>query len=218
MDHADAVNRQATERYLLGQMPEAESEAFELHLFECPDCVEDLEQATVFVENARAVLAEPEVRREPVWTRLRRLWSDPVFAAPAIATLALAAVAIYQAGLIAQARKPQAILAFAVRSAARGAGDAIRVPPDARYFALTLDLPESSLPRYRCDLYTASGVLRFSVESNAPAPGNPLNILIPARSLEPGSYMLRVRGLQDSQPGPELAQYTFTLRKGSGAQ
>ena len=218
MEHAEAVNNQATERYLLGQMPETESEAFELHLFECTDCAQDLEQASLFVENARAVLAEPEMRRESLWAKLRRMWSEPLFAAPAMATLALTAVTIYQAGVIAQSREPQAILAFAVKSAVRGASEEIRVPAGAHYFALSLDLPESSFPRYRCDLYATAGSLRFSVETSAPAPGNPLNILIPTRTLEPGSYMLRVRGFQGSSTSPEIAQYSFVLKKGSGGE
>jgi len=218
MEHAEAVNNQATERYLLGQMPETESEAFELHLFECTDCAQDLEQASLFVENARVVLAEPEMRRETLWTRLRRVWSEPLFAAPAMATLALAGITIYQAGVISQSKEPQAILAFAVKSAVRGASDEIRVPADARYFALSVDLPESPSPRYRCDLYTTAGSRQFSVETSAPAPGNPLNILIPARTLEPGSYMLRVRGFQGSSTGPEIAQYSFVLKKGSGGE
>jgi hypothetical protein len=216
MEHAEAVNKQATERYLLGQMAEEESEAFELHLFECAECAQDLEQASLFVENARAVLAEPEIRRESVWAKLRRIFSEPLFAAPALATLALAGVTTYQAGVIAQLRQPQAILAFAVKSAARSAADEIRIPDDARYFTLSMDLPDGSFPRYQCDLYATAGALRFTVESSAPAPGTPLNILIPARTLEPGPYMLRVRGLQGSQVSLEIAQYSFVLKKGSG--
>jgi hypothetical protein len=219
MDHTEAVNKQATERYLLGQMSEAESEAFELHLFECSECAQDLEQANLFVENARAVLAEPDPHRESIWMRLRRVWSQPLFATPATAALLLGGITIYQAGVIARYSQPQAILAFAVKSAVRGAADEIRVPADARYFALSLDLPEGRLfSRYRCDLYTTAGSLQFSIESSAPVQGSPLNFLIPVRTLEPGSYMLRVRGVQDSQVSPELAQYPFMLKKGSGAQ
>ena len=42
MDHIEAVNNQAVERYLLGQMPDAEIDAFEKHFFECGSCAEEV--------------------------------------------------------------------------------------------------------------------------------------------------------------------------------
>ena len=147
MDHIEAVNHQAVERYLLGQMPDAEIDAFEKHFFECGACAEEVESGMVFQENARAAFATApqsaaaKPNRFPQW--LSQWWSTPRFAVPAFAAGLLAAVTIYQSGFviptlrqqIAQAHAPQSLLAFALRSGTRGeAGQAnrITIPAAAR--------------------------------------------------------------------------------------
>src|ERR1700735_3555112 len=93
MDHIEAVNNQAVERYLLGQMPDAEIDAFEKHFFECGSCAEEVESGVLFEENARAAFA-PVPRSAPAaqrnwlsrWLshRLSQSSSGPAFAAPAL--------------------------------------------------------------------------------------------------------------------------------------
>jgi putative zinc finger protein len=58
VDHQTAVNRQLTERYILGELDIAEAAAFEEHFFECPLCAEDILLASQLVANLRAVLGE----------------------------------------------------------------------------------------------------------------------------------------------------------------
>lgn len=54
MEHSEAANGHAVERYLLGEMTEPEAEAFELHFFECTVCKEELASGALLVENLRA--------------------------------------------------------------------------------------------------------------------------------------------------------------------
>src|ERR1700684_4328419 len=100
MDHTEAVNNQAVERYLLGQMPEAEIDAFEKHFFECGTCAEEVESGVLFQENARAALPPvpmpaPAPKRNwlPQW--LSPSWMRPAFAAPALAAGLLAVAVVY---------------------------------------------------------------------------------------------------------------------------
>ena len=69
MDHIEAVKNQAVERYLLGQMPEAEIDAFEKHFFECGTCAEEVESGVIFQENARAAFGTAIPRRKPILSR-----------------------------------------------------------------------------------------------------------------------------------------------------
>ena len=111
MDHSEAVKQMAVEQYLLGEMTPDLRDAFEAHLFDCPDCAEDLRIADIFVEEAKAQLpslttssaapltvaaASPA---SPVNTGLKSpaastwdawfQWLRPSFAAPAFAALIL---------------------------------------------------------------------------------------------------------------------------------
>jgi hypothetical protein len=228
MDHNEAVNNQAVERYLLGQMPEAEIEAFEKHFFECGTCAEEVESGVLFQENARAAFPSvpqpaPAIERKNWLSHwLSDWWTRPAFAAPALAAGLLAAAVFYQAGFvipalrqqIEQAHAPLSLLAFALRSGTRGeAGqeNGITIPTGTPSFLIDLDLTDTSFPIYRCDLSSDSGLALFSIDSPAPPLGSPLNLLIPVAKLKTGIYTLRVRGVRGSLPGPEIAHYTFVL-------
>jgi anti-sigma factor RsiW len=226
MDHIEAVNNQAVERYLLGQMPEAEIDAFEKHFFECGTCAEEVESGVLFEENARAAFA-PVPRPAPAaqrnwlsrWLshRLSQSSSGPAFAAPALAAGLLAAAAIYQAGFVipalrqelARAQAPQAPVSFLLKSAARGQATEeekpFLIPAGAPSFLVQMDLEDTSFPQYRCALYDKSGALRWSLDSLAPLPGSLLYVVIPVAGLKPGVYTLKVHGIRGSQAGPETS-------------
>jgi hypothetical protein len=222
MDHTEAINSQAVERYLLGEMPDTEIDAFEKHFFECGVCAEEVESGVVFQENARA--AFPFVP-QPAPAAAKRKWfsqwlATPAFAVPAFAAALLAVAVVYQAGFeipalhhqIAQTRAPQALLAFALRPASRGAETRIAVPAGTQAFLLDLDLTDTSFPNYRCELSSGSGPALSAIDSPAPQSGSPLNLWIPVAQLKPGAYTLSVHGLQGSTPGPEVDRYSFELR------
>ena len=211
MDHSEAVQGQAVERYLLGQMSEAESESFEKHFFECAECAKELEMGAAFEENVRAVLGraaparvEPARGRE----RARPWWRMPLFAAPALAALALGAVLILQTNRTAA---PEALVTFALRPATRGAQTEITVPGGVKYFAVDVDPPEGSFSAYRCDIASDRGGFHYSLKEPAPAAGRPLSVLLPVAGMTSGSYTLSVFGEQGSGEGPEIGRYPFVL-------
>ena len=231
MDHAEAVNSLAVERYLLGQMSDSETESFEMHFFECTVCTEEIESGTLLAENIRSVFTDEVPKRNPAarpvaepgsdkWAWLMGWWKRPQFAVPAMAAAALAVITIYQSGFvvpalqrqIAEAGRPQALLAFAIRSASRGEENRIQVPAGMRFIAIQVDLVDTSFPLYRCELSDASGADLFSVDSLPPPPGSPLGILIPIHGLHSGAYTLKVRGVRDSAAKPEVAHYSFLLQ------
>src|SRR5712691_5401136 len=92
MDHGEAIRLGATEKYVLGELPQSLRDEFEEHYFECLECALDLKEAAGFVGNAREVwrqdIAKSAVKvREPV--RGRSAWFRPAIAVPAFAALLL---------------------------------------------------------------------------------------------------------------------------------
>ena len=52
MDHSEAVNQMAAERYMLGELPPDVRDAFEEHLFDCPECAFDIRAGVAFMDEA----------------------------------------------------------------------------------------------------------------------------------------------------------------------
>ena len=87
MNHPEATATGAVERYLLGQMDQAEESGFEQHYFECVECAEDIRLSTIFLENLRAVLREPQA--DP------QAGVDPAAILPALTAAAAVALATF---------------------------------------------------------------------------------------------------------------------------
>src|SRR5580658_5165757 len=83
MDHGDASRLMASEKYLLDELSPAEIEAFEEHLFACPECALDVRAGSLFLEQGKLELANPapKVDRIPVEVRpsQRFPWWRPAF-------------------------------------------------------------------------------------------------------------------------------------------
>src|SRR5260370_25370453 len=58
MNHGEAIRLGATEKYVLGELPQSLRDEFEEHYFECLECALALKAAAGFVDNARAVFRQ----------------------------------------------------------------------------------------------------------------------------------------------------------------
>src|SRR4051812_14376426 len=95
MDHEVATKTHAIERYLLGEMPSSERDAFEEHYFECTECAEEIRSASATMREMKAALRELDTARRnspPGWLS----WLKPQMLVPAFAALSLALVVGYQ--------------------------------------------------------------------------------------------------------------------------
>jgi hypothetical protein len=63
VDHQSALDRNLTERYVLGELEAVESAEFEEHFFECVACAEDIRLASALVASVKAVLREEDAVR-----------------------------------------------------------------------------------------------------------------------------------------------------------
>ena len=76
MEHTEAVQLKAAERYVLGELTGDLRAQYEDHYFGCAECAESLKLAAMFAENT-----EPCWRLRPrrsVWQRLRLLRARPL--------------------------------------------------------------------------------------------------------------------------------------------
>ena len=232
MDHSEAVQLKATEKYLLGELPTDQREAFEDHFFACTECAQDVRTTAVFIDNARAALREapaPARQFQPARQKSWWGWLQPAWGLAAAA--AILAVVGYQNLVtiphlkteMAAATTPQALTSFNLTTAgSRGAiGPQLTVPAE-KPFSFYIDIPASdSFAYYSAAVETDSGARKFAVPVSREQAKESVQILLPAKALSPGNYVLVVVGQAiapvGSQPtssaiGTEVARYPFSVQ------
>src|SRR5271168_5523700 len=223
MEHLQAIQLKAAERYVLGELPSDLREQYEEHFFGCAECAEELSLAAAFVENSRAAMGSepvlPPVRLPVSPTRERPAangwlgaWLRPSFAVPVFAALLL--VVAYQNFLVLPRLKgaarqsvttlgaaPQALASFSLLAADSRGGEPLTVTvAPGQPFSLYFDIPpDGHYSSYVCQLQDAAGVTEFSLNISAEQAKNAVQLLIPASSLGIGRHVLVVRGLGTQQ-------------------
>lgn len=232
MDHNEAVQQMAAERYLLDELTPAARDAFEEHLFDCPECALDLRTGAAFVEAAKAQLPqltgasparasfhsrEPGTR-QAWWTR----WLRPAFAVPVFTALLL--VLGYQnlvtyPRLRAAATQPRLIPWAQLRGAMRG-GAPLTITADREHgVAVPIDLPqqlsEGAYASYSIGLYDPQGKLAFATVVAAPSGSDSgsqrLGLVVPGAMLRNGVYTLALSGIGPNGERTEISRYAFDI-------
>ena len=221
MDHLDAENMKAVERYMLGDLAVSEVEEFERHFFDCPQCSEELRALTIFQENARAVFAEQDLAPVPASVPVPKSaagwWGgfSPLFGSRQWA-MALGALLIgIFAGYGVFAPHESAQVDFGVSSLCTGArrGDDCHRRRPRRNFTRCIWTRHGMAiirPIARCVL-DASGAQQSTVPVEPGAPGEAIHMLIPTRQLR----RRQIRAGHDgcgADKDTELARFPFTLR------
>ena len=232
-DHAFPDREHAAERYLLGEMSDADREQYEAHVFSCAECADEVRTTAAFLDDLETQVVPPAGRRparaaavtpdRPAPAgRLRSLFW-PLPAGAAVAAGLLVAVIGYQAfaaaglrrALTAEQRLQSVPASFL--AASRSEGPTIAVSSRQRKIGLTFSKSfDRSFPFYRCEIRDAAGRLVASEVLDAPASGDELQILLQADRVTPGPYTVDIAGLESaaSTTSPlEPAHYQFTLRR-----
>ena len=224
MDHQEALQLQAVEKYVLGELPGDLREQFEEHYFNCPECASGLRALGTFVTASRLALKEEETspRVLPNATHGKRSgwfnWLRPVIAVPAVAILA--SIVVFQnAVTIPSARKRAETESVAqvyqssyrLGGPTRG-GTLPRVKlRSSESFALDFDFtPNNNFPSYKGTLLDASGsaVLTFNLKGEAA--NKEEHLVIPGGVIHPGNYDLVFvgqNGTTNSGPKDEQVQH-----------
>ena len=222
MDHSNARESKAVEKYLLDELSPDEREEFELHFFDCAECADELRIANLFEANARVVFAEGYAPRK-WWHSFSETWAEawrrPALAAPAFAALLLVALAGYQNGVEIPSLRARATLAGSpqltaiatLRGISRGENGetTIEVPGGASSLVVQFDVTADPRPaRILCEIQNSAGKVISSSVVEVPASGTvPLSVGV--KTVGPGSWQLIVR---DAVSGSEISRYPFKYR------
>lgn len=232
MDHSEAEQQMAAERYLLNELKPEEREAFEEHLFDCPECALDLSAGAAFVEAAKAQLPElagalpaaaPSGSHKPVAQRNWWLsWLQPAFAVPAFATLLM--ILGYQnlvtyPALRTAADQPRLLPWAPLHGATRGGAEQTITADRQHGVAFPVDLPMPSAPgaypSYSFDLYDTQGKLAWTgvvaATGESDGGGQRLTLVIPGAMLRNGAYTIAVSGIGARGERTAIDRYVFNL-------
>ena len=230
MDHSEAVEQRTTERYLLDELTPDARDAFEEHVFDCPECALDLRAAAAFVDEAKVQLPElaqrSPVRRAEAKPRFKWdgwfAWARPAFAVPAFAALLL--VTGYQnlvtlPGLRTEATQPRLLPWVPLHESTRG-GTATPVTADRVHgVALPLDLSPQpgadAYPSYSFDLLDSQGKLVWTGVMAAPPPSESgaqrVLLAIPGVMLRNGAYTVQVSGVGPRGERASIEKFAFDI-------
>lgn len=209
MDHGEAIQMMAAERYLLNELTPDERDAFEQHLFGCHECAVDIRAGAAFINEAKAQLPKIDPQpaslppKPPLATpRQKKRWPflwQPAFVMPAFAVM-LAVIAYQNFSSIPSLRRaasePRIAFASPIHVGTRGATHTTVQADRTEGMALALDLPPSSTySTYQFDLFDPSGKQFWTHTVNADRDNGAVSLVIPASALRTGSFTLAISGI-----------------------
>jgi Putative zinc-finger len=220
MDHDEALQKLATERYLLDELEPDVRDRFEEHLFDCQECALDVRAAAMFVEQTKVELAHvpvvnPVPARATAPARGPFAWLRPAFAVPVLALLLT--VLAYQnlvtyPHLMAEANQPQVGPWASVVVGTRGSNPTAITTRVGEGFSLLINLPpDNTFASYTADLYNPAGKLEWSGPISTSSADDHRQIYIPGRNREAGTYSLVVRGVSAGGKSEEISRQPVEL-------
>jgi hypothetical protein len=223
MNHSDAVQEMAVERYLLGELSGESLDRFEDHLFDCLECAADLKAGLAFIDGARVELRESVDVVIPAKSWLGR-FTAPWVLGPALAACALVigvqnlVVMPRIRGEVATANNPAILNTLVLASAgSRGDGVAQISAPEHGAFLLSVDVPgRAGFASYECSLYSPSGALVWQAPISLQQAADSVVIHVPTDKTAEGLNTLVVQGLPAGEGASgklvDLTRYTFQLK------
>jgi hypothetical protein len=217
MDHMQAVQTQAAEKYLLGEFSVAEQDEFAEHFFDCEECAKDVRLTALFMDSAKRVMAA-DLRDNPQLTAKRSSsgWQPAWYAVAA--SIALLAVILYQNVVTIPKLRgfaaPQALEYFSIAGmGSRSSAQTVLTPVRQKPFILLLDVPpHENIFEYRCEISGADGNKVLSIDILEALAKKSVPLLIPASTLIPGDYTLTILGRsKQGAPYTQLEKYPFQV-------
>lgn len=218
IDHQQAIKNMMAERYLLGELSEADLEAYEAHLFDCQICFDQVRAGTEFVSHLRRIGQEnpAAVAFQPLgwWTRFMNGLRQPVAAyATALCVFAIG-LNIYQYHNLSHTKGPALERSYVLTGIAHGGEGAklIEVPASSTLSLRVEYTPRGELIAYGVRILSASG----SVKTSLPIPPDQVDgmaeISVPAHALGAGRYSIIVWGQRSDGTEDEIARGALELR------
>ena len=221
MDHNEALQSQACEKYLLGELSPALRDAYEEHYFSCSECALHLRSAAEFLSATREIFASTPAAssaQSPIRTSGWFAWLKPAFALPAFAVLLLfigyqnfVTIPQYK-----QAAAPRVLPMHSLITANTLGDESLNFSVISdQPFGLYVDVPyEPAYSAYILTLQSPSGASTPLRSINA-AEAQKTQIISVNPGRQAGKYTIVVSGLPSPSAAPssakELARLQFTV-------
>jgi hypothetical protein len=225
MNHQQAIDEHATERYLLREMTPHERRAFEEHYLECAECLEAVTFGAEFLDAGREVVREEkqELASPAVTSWRERLlpalsgWLRP---APVLAFALVLAIAgigyqgfrIHRLISLQEAKVARPEFRYMLTGIAHGGSEAklVQVPRDS-IVSLQVEYNRSGeYVSYRAAVVSESGTLKQSITLPDIA-GDMANVAVLPGILQNGNYQLIIFGRTADGAEKEVGRGAFVL-------
>jgi hypothetical protein len=233
MEHNEAIQLKAAEKYVLRELPEDLRAAYEEHFFDCAECAADIRAAAMFAETSREIFAEelnppvpqPLPAHSSAWSR----WLRPIVAVPVFAGLLLVLLVGYQSFRMAPTTKSVATVAGQLAATdmvqnpvrlfgeeRRGAGDQTVVKVrSGEAFTLDFDfLSSQKFDSYLGELRDDAGHAVLAVTLGGDMANREVHVAVPAGVVHPGKYSLAFSGISAAHPAEKdtrVESFAFTV-------
>jgi hypothetical protein len=225
MNHQEAENTKATERYLLREMTNEERMAFEDHYLDCAECLEAVTFGADFLDSGHELAEEKGVQQSAALPWYRRTFSAlrPMLKpAPAIALTAavvLAAFSAYQQkritnqqSLIADLKAPSQEFRYVVSGAQRRGSNAIVLSRNERLSLLINFVPKHEFTSYRAEITGPGLPTGYSVPVAVTEQDYSVMVSLPAAVLTGGDYQVNFLGRVEGGEETKLVSNSFEVK------
>lgn len=225
MEHQDAIEMMASEKYLLDELSPELREAYEEHFFGCTECALDVSLGAEFIQQAKEILptmpapvvspakpaAKPEKEKREWFSWLRPAIMAPVFAS-------LLAIIGYQnlitvPALQVAALEPQVLPpATVLHEDVRGPHPVV-VADRMLGTRLSVELPANvNYPSYKFDFYDSRGeVIWTHTAPSAESLDDMVSLWLPG-GVKQDTYKLTISGVTSSGDTIPVEQQIFDLQ------
>jgi Putative zinc-finger len=213
MEHTEATAMKATERYLLGELTEAETDAFEAHYFDCAECTDDVRAGMLFMEGGRRLvresaepvaapvvqIAEHRARRWPLWMSN---------AAAAVMAFALAGTLLLRGPA---APGPQMAIADEIALGDVRAAEA-KVVTLPGIVSVDILQPDPPFSRYEVRVLGPDGKVAMTDSVSAERANDSLALVI-EKGFAPGLYRVEISGVNPAGSHQRFQTEQFTVKR-----
>lgn len=212
MEHAEATESKAAERYVLGEMTDPEAESFEEHYFDCAECASDVRDEMKVLEWGRELVREEHASAPVVPITSRRITHWLPLAAAAILVIGLGLPMLMR-----RDRAPSDGIArqLYLQGETRGTGDAAVKLGEEEDLVLLVDVPydeSAGFSRYELVVRDASGKTRkpHAVSAKDVEGEDPVALVL--RGLPAGTQELTIEGVRRDGGRTKVATQSFVVQ------
>jgi len=190
MDHKEAVETMAAQRYILDELSPAERDAFEEHYFGCADCAADVRDGAQIADTIRNGKAS---RAALAPQRSRAGWLAAAAAVPLLTFLGYQNVMLRSA--LVAARSVHVIHSVSLLNAeSRGGGEENVVDNASQPFGIYVDIPpRANATGYLLTIVDSNGRVYVTQAVTPEQARESVQLVVPGNLLAPGHYSVRVR-------------------------